>query len=644
MSQESGNYEPSLQTIEDSFDSNHESLPRNLQLNSDLHQNAAIEEDVAVERTETFGEKLLKISTLRDKSLVVPRNERRGLLAQFAVIPEYKDARDYPHGLKLFIVLIIAYAALMGPMATSIVFPAIEPLIEDFNTSTIMVDVSVGIYLLSLGIFPIWWSSLSEFKGRRTVYVLSFILMVCFTIGSALSPDISSFIVFRLLQGASSASVQSVGAGTISDLYIPEERGKNLGYYYLGVLMAPLLSPIIGALLVNRWSWRSTQWFMVILAGANLFCVILFLPETLRTQDNTKAIAAILAERRTKVHDDEKNVKGEKEDSGATDEDSPPLMIADDEESIVRRIQSQANTLQSIYADERNEVYDLHVPQLSKVRTSDRKMEQSVRDNDLKRVQTFLKNELEKSNTPVVSPKRDLKRTFIIYFLNPLKSLYFLTYPPVALAIIFSAISFGILYVVNMTLQHVYSEPPYNFKPLYIGLLYIPNSVTYVIASIYGGRWVDNLLKRYKEKHGIIAPEARIGWNVVVAVATFPMGLLIFGWCLDKHQHWVTPLIGTAIFGFASMMTIGATVSYLVDSLPGRGATGVALNNLIRMMLAATAVFTTTPMLKGLGTGWTFTMLSILVVLSSGVLVILKWKGDYYRENFDLQKLYDRLN
>ena len=214
---------------------------------------------------------------------------------------------------------------------------------------------------------------------------------------------------------------------------------------------------------------------------------------------------------------------------------------------------------------------------------------------------------------------------------------------PVTLAIIFSAISFGTLYVVNMTIEYEYSRPPYNFKPLYIGLLYIPNSVTYLIASIYGGRWVDNLLKRYKEVHGIIAPEARISWNVVVAVVTFPIGLLIFGWCLDTHQHWVVPLVGTAIFGFASMMTIGATVSYLVDSLPGRGATGVALNNLIRMILAAVAVFVTTPMLEGMGVGWTFTMLSILVVVSSSVLVVLKWKGDHYRENYDLQNLYDLL-
>lgn len=72
------------------------------------------------------------------------------------------------------------------------------------------------------------------------------------------------------------------------------------------------------------------------------------------------------------------------------------------------------------------------------------------------------------------------------------------------------------------------------------------------------------------------------------------------------------------------MMTIGATLSYLVDSLPGKGATGVALNNLIRQILAATAVFVTTPMLNGMGTGWAFTMLAFIVLGASSVLIILK--------------------
>lgn len=631
---------------EDGF-SLHTDFSLDSQADNELPRPQSLHHNVTKEREGNLSKK----STLRDKNLTVARNQRRGVLANFSLVPEYKDARDYPPKLKAFIIFLIAYAAMMGPMGTSIIFPSITSIEKDFDTTTMMVNVSVGIYLLSLGVLPLWWSSLSELRGRRTVYVLSFTLLCAFCIGSALAPNIEAFIVFRMLCGASSASVQSVGAGTVADLYKPEDRGKRLGYYYLGALMAPLLSPIIGSLLVNRWSWRSTQWFMVILAGVNVLLLTLLLPETLRRQDSKSAIAAILAERRVGM----KTQPEASVDSGSDDshqvQDKDEAREDYDYDTEVNRILTRTSEAAQYPAD-LEEHYDPLAPQITKIQTRDRRLEQRMREGEIQRWKTNLENELEKMGTEknmtgaetASIPKRSWGTSLYIYLVKPLKSLHFLRYPPVTLAITFSAISFAILYFVNMTVEYSYSRSPYNFKPLYVGLLYIPNSVTYVIASIYGGKWVDNLLRQYKKKYGTLAPEARISWNVVTAVISFPISLLIFGWCLDKKQHWVTPLVGTALFGYASMMTIGATVAYLVDSLPGRGATGVALNNLIRQAFAATAVFVTEPMLKGMGPGWAFTMLAILVTAASSVLVLLKVKGDHWRENYDLQQLYDKLD
>ena len=332
-----------------------------------------------------------RVSTLRDKSLMVPRKKRRGLLSQFSLIPEYKDPRDYPSILKKFIVLLIAYASMMGPMGTSIVFPAIGLITSDYNTSTIMVNVSVGIYLISLGVFPLWWSSISELKGRRTVYLVSFTLLFAFCIGTAVSPNIQAFIILRVLCGASSASVQSVGAGTIADLYAPEERGKNLGYFYLGALTAPLLSPIIGSLLVNHWSWRSTQWFMVILAGANVILIVLFLPETLRLQENKSAIAAILAERRNA------NKQSDGEDTDGKGQEEKPESLAriendensDEEDSRIERMMTYTSEVPNYIVEN---YLDPGAPQISKIQSHDPKLEQRVRENDLKKLKTNLEN------------------------------------------------------------------------------------------------------------------------------------------------------------------------------------------------------------------------------------------------------------
>ena len=95
------------------------------------------------------------------------------------------------------------------------------------------------------------------------------------------------FVVMRLLSGGAAASVQVVGAGTLADIWHVRERGRAMGFFYLGPLMGPLLSPVVGGALQIRWGWRSTMWFLVIYAAVTLNLLFWCLPETLKT---TKSI------------------------------------------------------------------------------------------------------------------------------------------------------------------------------------------------------------------------------------------------------------------------------------------------------------------------------------------------------------------
>jgi MFS family permease len=95
--------------------------------------------------------------------------------------------------------------------------------------------------MLALGIFPLWWSAASERVGRRTVYIISFALWIVFSVLCATSQDIIELIVMRILAAGAGASVQAVGAGTLADIYIPQERGRAMGWFYLGPLTGPLV-------------------------------------------------------------------------------------------------------------------------------------------------------------------------------------------------------------------------------------------------------------------------------------------------------------------------------------------------------------------------------------------------------------------
>lgn len=124
-------------------------------------------------------------------------------------------------------------------------------------------------------------SALSEKYGRRTVYLLSFSFFLVFSCISAVSVNITMLIVFRVLSGGAAASVQSVGAGTVSDIWDPKMRGKAMGIFQLGPLCGPGLAPVIGGALTQGLGWRSTLWFLTIFGGVMLVLIFICLPETI---------------------------------------------------------------------------------------------------------------------------------------------------------------------------------------------------------------------------------------------------------------------------------------------------------------------------------------------------------------------------
>ncbi len=73
-----------------------------------------------------------------------------------------------------------------------------------------------------------------------------------------------------------------MGAGTISDIFEPHERGRAFAYYTCGPLLGPAIGPIIGGYLNQGLGWRSNFWFLAIFCFLTWLGIIFFLPETWR--------------------------------------------------------------------------------------------------------------------------------------------------------------------------------------------------------------------------------------------------------------------------------------------------------------------------------------------------------------------------
>jgi multidrug resistance protein len=346
----------------------------------------------------------------------------------------------------------------------------------DLNATQTVTNLSVAFYMLAMSIFPLWWSSFSEVWGRRSIYIISFVLFVIFSVASALSTDVTMLIVFRLFGGGASASVQAVGAGTIADIWEPRERGNAMGIFYLGPLMGPLLAPVIGGALGQAFGWASTMWCLAIFGGIVLVLLFFLLPETLARPEPTRADAGRLG----------------RESSGELD---------------------RVKTRESVH---------VHT----------------------KRAAAFAKK----------------------IFVDPLKVLLYLRFPPVAITVYYAAITFGSLFAMNISLQEAFSNPPYDFEQLIVGLLYLPSALGYVFASALGGRWIDWIMAREARRAGryddkgklIYLPEDRMRENAWIAGTVYPASLIFYGWTIDAGFHWIVPSVGLFIFGAGSMLVFAS--------------------------------------------------------------------------------------
>ncbi|KAJ5658157.1 uncharacterized protein N7484_001806 [Penicillium longicatenatum] len=181
---------------------------------------------------------------------------------------------------------IVAACAASTPLGSNILLPALAGATRDLHTTPTIMNLSIAFYCLAVALTPLWWSTLSQHKGCRNTFIVSFFLFIIFNILAAVSNSAGMFIAMRLLAGATSAPVQSLGAATVAQLWSLDERGRAMGIFLLGSMCGTVFGPIIGGALTTHWNWRSTQWFMAIYGFMIWLTVLLFLPETSRRPNN----------------------------------------------------------------------------------------------------------------------------------------------------------------------------------------------------------------------------------------------------------------------------------------------------------------------------------------------------------------------
>ena len=68
-----------------------------------------------------------------------------------------------------------------------------------------------------------------------------------------MAPNLPMLIVFRIMQGATGGALQPLSQAVMLEAFPPEDRGKAMAFWGLGVVVAPMLGPVLGGWLTDNY-------------------------------------------------------------------------------------------------------------------------------------------------------------------------------------------------------------------------------------------------------------------------------------------------------------------------------------------------------------------------------------------------------
>ncbi|CCL99471.1 uncharacterized protein FIBRA_01489 [Fibroporia radiculosa] len=491
------------------------------------------------------------------------------------------DPRKWSKTRKYVGVAMVSLAAMVAGLGANIYNPAISQIEADLHATPSQLSLTLSLFILIQGGFPLIWSAVSEVQGRKRVYLVSLVICTVGCIVSATAKSINVLIGMRCVQAAGSSAVISIGAATLADMYDPADRGTMMGIYYCAPLLGPSLGPILGGVLTQGFNWRATFWFLAIFTG---FCAVsfLFFKDTFRLERSLTyqtALRRLLEHEAKKTQVDaekrrhEKDVKEQDEDNGNS--------------TSMHDVEAQAAQLADGTALPIKEI-KLSLMDINPVR-------------------------------PIVQVLRRQNNIMILVASGKFGRLLF-------------AFNFSITYTAARTLAD-----QYHYDALKVGLALLAYGVGCLFGSILGGRYSDYVFKQLKAKFGDkMYPEARMCTlrlqSTLVPMLFFPPSVAAYGWVCERHVSIAAVCVMLFLSGFFQICIYTSTLAYIVDANVGRSSSAVASNSFFRGLFAFVATEIAVPLQDSIGDGGLYSMWTGLLFISEAMMILVWWKGREWRE------------
>jgi MFS family permease len=174
---------------------------------------------------------------------------------------------------------LVAVAFFMESLDTTILNTAVPAISAALHVATLSMKAVLASYTLSLAVFIPISGWVADRFGTRRVFAAA---IGIFTLGSFLcgiSSNIHVLVACRVLQGMGGSMMVPVGRLTLVRTFAKSELVRTMSFVSIPALIAPMLGPIAGGLIVDYLHWRVIFFLNIPIGLIGLVMVYLHLPD-----------------------------------------------------------------------------------------------------------------------------------------------------------------------------------------------------------------------------------------------------------------------------------------------------------------------------------------------------------------------------
>jgi len=165
-------------------------------------------------------------------------------------------AEDHPQVNPWIVAVAVMFATFMEVLDTTVVNVSLPHIAGNLSAT---IDESTWVltsYLVANAIILPLTGWLATYFGRKRLLMASVIGFTGSSLLCGMAPNLPVLVGCRLLQGATGGAMQPLSQAVLLEAFPPRDRGKAMGFWGLGIVVAPILGPVLGGWLTDTYSWR----------------------------------------------------------------------------------------------------------------------------------------------------------------------------------------------------------------------------------------------------------------------------------------------------------------------------------------------------------------------------------------------------